>query len=74
VNFFYRCAAVDFTNIKGFGTSEYPWEIYLHAGNNPDWFEPHRGALTTHIRELRSRFGFTGPYVIMLKSTRESKH
>jgi hypothetical protein len=74
LNFFYRCAAVDFTNIKGFGTSEYPWEIYLHAGNNPDWFRPHRGALTIHIRELRSRFGFTGPYVITVKSTSESKH
>jgi len=74
LNFFYRCAAVDFTNIKGFGTSEYPWEIYLHAGNNPDWFRPHRGALTIHIRTLRSRFGFTGPYVITVKSTSESKH
>ncbi len=74
VNFFYRCAAVDFTNINGFGTSEYPWEIYLHPGNNPDWFEPHRGALTIHIRTLRSKFGFTGPYVITMKSTRESKH
>jgi len=34
---------VNFININGFGTSEYPWEIYLHAGNNPDWFRPHRG-------------------------------
>jgi hypothetical protein len=55
VNFFYRCAAIDFVEIGKRGDRFYNWRIGLYAGNNPAWVRPMIKVILLHARRERER-------------------
>ena len=57
INFFYRCAAVDFIRIGKRGKYFYEWFVYLYAGNDPLWLQPHVTGLVQKINAVRSSAG-----------------
>ncbi len=66
VNFFYRCAAIEYVTIGKRGHYFYNWEIYLYAGNEPAWIEPHLQELIQRIQERRAEIGRQGPDTIRI--------
>ncbi|MBK9713213.1 MAG: DEAD/DEAH box helicase family protein [Kouleothrix sp.] len=66
INFFYRCAAVDSITIRQRGQYFYNWEVYLHAGNDPEWMRAHLAILLQRIRERRGAAGRQGPQRITI--------
>ncbi|MEW6498334.1 MAG: HNH endonuclease signature motif containing protein, partial [Cyanobacteriota bacterium] len=68
INFFYRCAAVNFEITVNSRTGEdlYRWDISLYAGNNPGWVIPHLKQTLKEIRRVRSQAGFAGPKEIVI--------
>jgi hypothetical protein len=65
-NFFYQCAAVKSVEIKNRGMYIRPWEICIHAGNQPRWLKPHLEEFTKKIRKRNQKGGFDTPYRIMM--------
>lgn len=61
INFFYRCAAVEYVKIGRRGVNFYHWQIYLYAHNNPQWLESHLPKLLQKIRGRRTEVGKLGP-------------
>lgn len=57
INFFYRCAAVDFIKIGKRGQFFYQWYVYLYAGNDPCWLQPHLNDLVKRINAARRESG-----------------
>ena len=65
-NFFYHCAAVKSVEIKNRGMYIRPWEIYIHADNNPRWLKPYLEELTKKIRKRNQKGGYDTPYRIIM--------
>jgi hypothetical protein len=61
INFFYRCAAVDYVTIGRRGPNFYHWQVYLYAHNDPRWIEPHLPKLIQRIQGRRVEAGKLGP-------------
>jgi hypothetical protein len=61
VNFFYQCGAVDSVTIRTRGYSLYNWKIYLNAGNDPRWLEPHLETLLKRIISTKKEADRTPP-------------
>jgi hypothetical protein len=61
INFFYRCGAVHDITIGKKGDSFYHWQVYLNAGNNPKWLEPHLESLLDKIIWAKEIAGYATP-------------
>jgi 5-methylcytosine-specific restriction endonuclease McrA len=68
VNFFYRCAAVDFVEIGKRGDRFYNWRIGLNAGNNPVWVTNIVKVILLHARRERERIKRGVPETIIISS------
>ncbi len=57
LNAFYCCNAVDFIKIGKRGQFFYEWYVYLYAGNDPLWIQPHLNHLVKRINIGRREAG-----------------
>jgi ATP-dependent helicase IRC3 len=57
INFFYHCSAVEFVKIGKRGKYFHEWYVYLFAGNNPAWIQPHLNGLVQKINAARRNAG-----------------
>lgn len=57
INFFYRCAAVQSIKIGKRGQYFYEWNVYLYAGNDSRWLQPHLNNLVKRINTARQEAG-----------------
>lgn len=57
INFFYRCAAVEYIRMGQRGRYFYEWYVYLYSGNDPRWLQPHIKDLVQKINVLRLNAG-----------------
>ncbi|MDQ3010734.1 MAG: HNH endonuclease, partial [Acidobacteriota bacterium] len=69
INFFYRCAAVEYVRIGRRGASFYHWQVYLYAHNDPRWLESHLPMLLQRIRGRRAEAKKPGPDKITIAAT-----
>lgn len=66
INFFYKCGAVHRITIGKRGENFYNWQIYLNAGNDPRWLEPHLKSLLDRIGWAKETAGYSGPNSLTL--------
>lgn len=59
LNLYYRCGAVSNVEIGQRGEKFHTWKVTLHAGNDPDWLDPHLSRLIEHIRQARKAAGLS---------------
>lgn len=64
INYFYRCGAVNKVTIGRSGESFYNWQIWLNAGNDPRWLQPHLESLLRLIIEAKRNSGYLAPISI----------
>lgn len=64
INFFFRCGAVHSITIGKKGDSFYNWRIYLNAGNDPRWLQPHLEGLLDRIIWAKETAGLGAPNLL----------
>lgn len=64
INFFYKCGAVHYVDIRKNGELFYNWNIELKAGNNPQWLEPHIENILNIAQDSKRIAGYSYPISI----------
>ncbi len=68
VNFFYQCGAVHGISIAKRGDAFHNWLVYLNAGNDPRWLEPHLKPLFKRIIQAKKDAGYAYPSSITIRA------